>query len=130
MASDELENLVFAGKNIAQSFYANAAARLHPTEWNTGVAAGYGLPSTMRTMARQRSAVSRGRYFYRGADTSFTVLGFVTSDDADASKLKLFDFERVFVRRNEKVNVSLSVSQAISIVNGYGLRGSCWDDTN
>eukprot|EP01084_Bolivina_argentea_P175722 304236_1 len=34
------KNLLFGGKNIAQSFYANAATRLHPAEWNTGVAAG------------------------------------------------------------------------------------------
>ena len=40
IANDQLENLLFAGKNIAQSFYADAATRLHPSEWNTGVAAG------------------------------------------------------------------------------------------
>eukprot|EP01084_Bolivina_argentea_P175721 304234_1 len=40
IANNELNNLLFAGKVIAQSFYANAATREHPTEWNTGVAAG------------------------------------------------------------------------------------------
>ena len=33
-------NLLFGGKNIAQTFYANSATRLHPAEWNTGIAAG------------------------------------------------------------------------------------------
>lgn len=33
-------NLLVAGKTIAATFYANAAARLHPEEWATGVAAG------------------------------------------------------------------------------------------
>ena len=95
----------------------------------------YGAPTT-RVLSKTLAAHYReGRYFYRGAQTSFTVqvqntggfdsdcvvLGFVTSDDADAPKLKLFDFQRVFVRRNEKVNVSLSVSpEAISIVNEHG----------
>ncbi len=30
IANQEINNLLFAGKNIAQSFYANAATRLHP----------------------------------------------------------------------------------------------------
>jgi hypothetical protein len=33
-------NLLLVGKNIAQSFYANAATRLHPEEWATGAAGG------------------------------------------------------------------------------------------
>ena len=33
-------NLLVAGKSLAASFYANAAIRLHPEEWSTGVAAG------------------------------------------------------------------------------------------
>jgi hypothetical protein len=32
--------MLVSGKVIAQSFLANAATRLHPTEWATGVAAG------------------------------------------------------------------------------------------
>jgi hypothetical protein len=33
-------NVLVAGKNLAMSFYANAAIRLHPEEWSTGAAAG------------------------------------------------------------------------------------------
>ena len=33
-------NLLVAGKTMAQSFYANAATRLHPEEWASGLAAG------------------------------------------------------------------------------------------
>lgn len=33
-------NLLLAGKVMAQTFYANSATRLHPSEWSTGVAAG------------------------------------------------------------------------------------------
>lgn len=33
-------NLLVAGKALAQTFYANAATRLHPEEWATGAAAG------------------------------------------------------------------------------------------
>lgn len=33
-------NLLVAGKSISQTFFANAATRLHPEEWTTGAAAG------------------------------------------------------------------------------------------
>ena len=40
IGNNEFKNLLFGGKLIAQSFYANSATREHPTEWNTGVVAG------------------------------------------------------------------------------------------
>lgn len=40
LTSEESENLLCAGKTMAQSFLANAATRLHPTEWASGTAAG------------------------------------------------------------------------------------------
>jgi hypothetical protein len=36
----QLDNLLVAGKTMAQSFLANSATRLHPIEWSTGTAAG------------------------------------------------------------------------------------------
>ena len=33
-------NVLVAGKTMSQSFLANSATRLHPTEWSTGTAAG------------------------------------------------------------------------------------------
>ena len=36
----EAPNLLLAGKSMAQSFYANAVTRLHPSEWSSGNAAG------------------------------------------------------------------------------------------
>lgn len=33
-------NMLTAGKTISQTFLANAATRLHPVEWTTGLAAG------------------------------------------------------------------------------------------
>ena len=38
----ESPNLLVAGKTMAQSFYANAVTRLHPSEWSSGSAAGAG----------------------------------------------------------------------------------------
>lgn len=38
---DKAPNLLVAGKNMATSFFAGAAMRLHPEEWVSGVAAGY-----------------------------------------------------------------------------------------
>jgi hypothetical protein len=40
LTNERLENLLVAGKTMAQSFLANSATRLHPTEWSTGTAAG------------------------------------------------------------------------------------------
>jgi len=40
LTSSEVDNMLVSGKGMAQSFLANAATRLHPTEWSTGVAAG------------------------------------------------------------------------------------------
>ncbi len=40
LTNDGVGNLLVAGKTMAQSFLANSATRLHPTEWSTGTAAG------------------------------------------------------------------------------------------
>lgn len=37
---DGAPNLLVAGKTMAQTFFANAVTRLHPTEWVSGTAAG------------------------------------------------------------------------------------------
>jgi hypothetical protein len=40
ITNEQIVNLLIPGKGMSQSFLANAATRLHPTEWSTGVAAG------------------------------------------------------------------------------------------
>ena len=40
LTNDKIDNMLVAGKTMAQSFLANSATRLHPTEWSTGTAAG------------------------------------------------------------------------------------------
>ena len=40
LTSWDSPNLLVSGKNMAQSFYASAATRLHPEEWATGAVAG------------------------------------------------------------------------------------------
>ena len=40
ITNERLSNLLTPGKAMAQSFLANAATRLHPTEWSSGAAAG------------------------------------------------------------------------------------------
>ena len=40
LATPASPNLLLAGKSLAQTFFANAATRLHPEEWTTGCAAG------------------------------------------------------------------------------------------
>lgn len=40
LTNNTFDNLLVAGKTMAQSFHANAATRLHPIEWHSGIAAG------------------------------------------------------------------------------------------
>jgi hypothetical protein len=40
LTNRDYNNLLVAGKTMAQSFMANSATRLHPIEWSTGTAAG------------------------------------------------------------------------------------------
>eukprot|EP00042_Codosiga_hollandica_P020305 m.65354 g.65354 ORF g.65354 m.65354 type:complete len:534 (+) comp49789_c0_seq1:3-1604(+) len=40
LTNEDIPNMLVSGKGIAQTFLANSATRLHPTEWSTGVAAG------------------------------------------------------------------------------------------
>ncbi|HEY6563401.1 MAG TPA: FAD-dependent oxidoreductase [Pirellulaceae bacterium] len=40
LTNSAYDNLLVAGKTMAQSFMANSATRLHPIEWSTGTAAG------------------------------------------------------------------------------------------
>lgn len=54
LTNDRFENLLVAGKTMAQSFLANSATRLHPTEWSTGIAAGVSA-----AMMAERSMTSR-----------------------------------------------------------------------
>ena len=57
----ELENLLVAGKTMAQSFLANSATRLHPIEWSTGTAAGVAaahMAATGRTSRGELAAIS------------------------------------------------------------------------
>ncbi len=44
-----LENVLVAGKTMAQSFLTNSATRLHPTEWSTGTSAGVAAAYMVRT---------------------------------------------------------------------------------
>ena len=56
----ELENLLVAGKTMAQSFLANSATRLHPIEWSTGTAAGVAaahMAATGRTSRGELAAI-------------------------------------------------------------------------
>ncbi len=52
----KLENLLVAGKTMAQSFLANSATRLHPIEWSTGTAAGVAAAHMAETGISSRQA--------------------------------------------------------------------------
>jgi hypothetical protein len=61
LTNDRVENLLVAGKTMAQSFKANAAIRLHPIEYSSGIGAG----AAAATMVLQNVADTRtlvGRY--------------------------------------------------------------------
>lgn len=52
----KLDNLLVAGKTMAQSFLANSATRLHPIEWSSGTAAGVASAYMARTGKTTREA--------------------------------------------------------------------------
>ncbi len=52
----KIENLLVAGKTMAQSFLANSATRLHPIEWSTGTAAGVAAAHMASTGKSSRQA--------------------------------------------------------------------------
>jgi hypothetical protein len=61
LTNDRVDNLLVAGKTMAQSFAANAAIRLHPIEYSSGIGAG----AAAATMVLQNVADTRallGRY--------------------------------------------------------------------
>jgi hypothetical protein len=57
LSSEGYENLLVAGKTMAQSFLANAATRLHPIEWSTGTAAGTAAAFMARTGRTSRQTL-------------------------------------------------------------------------
>lgn len=50
----KVDNLLVAGKTMAQSFLANSATRLHPIEWSTGTAAGVAAAYMVETKKSSR----------------------------------------------------------------------------
>jgi hypothetical protein len=56
LTHESLENLLTAGKTMAQSYLANSATRLHPIEWSTGAAAGAAAAYMARTGKTSREA--------------------------------------------------------------------------
>jgi len=56
LTNSQLENLLVAGKTMAQSFLANSATRLHPIEWSTGTAAGVAAAYMAKTGKTSREA--------------------------------------------------------------------------
>ncbi len=56
LTNARLENLLVAGKTMAQSFLANSATRLHPIEWSSGTAAGVAAAYMARTGKTSRQA--------------------------------------------------------------------------
>ncbi|QEG32899.1 FAD-dependent oxidoreductase [Bythopirellula goksoeyrii] len=53
------DNLLVAGKTMAQSFLANSATRLHPIEWSTGTAAGVAAAYMAETGKNSRQALEQ-----------------------------------------------------------------------
>lgn len=57
LTSADVGNLLVAGKNMAQSTLAGASTRMHPTEWNTGIAAGVAAAWMSARSADSREAL-------------------------------------------------------------------------
>jgi hypothetical protein len=60
LTNDRVDNLLVAGKTMAQSFKANAAIRLHPIEYSSGIGAGAAAATmVLQNVADTRTLVSR-----------------------------------------------------------------------
>jgi hypothetical protein len=59
LTNNEVENLLVAGKTMAQTFYANSAVRLHPIEWSSGLAAGVAASFMVDSSSTTRLAYER-----------------------------------------------------------------------
>jgi hypothetical protein len=57
LTNERAENMLVAGKTMAQSFMANSATRLHPTDWSTGTAAGVAAAYMAKTGKTSRQAL-------------------------------------------------------------------------
>lgn len=58
LASENVENLLAAGKTIAQTYVTNSAYRLHPIEWASGSAAGTAAAILIRDGLRNEDLLS------------------------------------------------------------------------
>jgi len=63
LTNKSFDNLLVAGKTMAQSYHANAATRLQPIEWNSGAAAGiaasYMVKNQIRTTREMLNSVDK-----------------------------------------------------------------------
>ena len=57
LTNRDVNNLLVAGKTMAQSFLANAATRVHPIEWSSGTAAGASAAHMARLGLSSRQAL-------------------------------------------------------------------------
>jgi hypothetical protein len=58
LTNRDVDNLLVAGKTMAQTFHANAAIRLQPEEWNTGAAAGVAAAYMLNTQQSSKAIVT------------------------------------------------------------------------
>lgn len=75
---DGAPNLLVAGKNMATSFFAGAAMRLHPEEWVSGVAAGWAAGAMARNAWSTADALAhidevRAGVFSMGSPLNWTL---------------------------------------------------------
>ncbi len=61
LVSDNVTNLLAAGKNMAQTYITNSAYRLHPIEWASGAAAGTAAGLMARNGVGGRALLEKGR---------------------------------------------------------------------
>lgn len=59
LTNGKVENLLVAGKTMAQSFLANSATRLQPIEWSTGTAAGAAAAHMSRRNLTSKQAMKQ-----------------------------------------------------------------------
>jgi hypothetical protein len=94
LTNKKIRNLIVSGKNIAQSFVANAGTRLHPIEWALGVASGaaasYFVQNTLQhTRALIEQVESIQSIIRKYAPTEWTIDGQIFPPTQDSSMFRL-----------------------------------------
>lgn len=85
LTNEGVDNLLVAGKTMAQTFLANSATRLHPIEWSSGTAAGVAAAMMGRDAGSSRELLEQTGNVQRRV-RNYTPIDYQTGGQADGAR--------------------------------------------